>query len=91
VLRVVCRCSTRRRRRRSARRITLPKTWCSSGYRTGLPACERTRAKKTAWRQKARGIKGRGGGERRKKLRVADKHGKQEMPVARARVSQTGK
>jgi hypothetical protein len=33
------------------------------------------------------GEKGRGGAERRKKLRVAVWHGKQEMPVARARVS----
>ena len=42
-------------------------------------------------RRGASGRKGRGGVEKRKKLRVALCHGKQEMPVARARVSRTGK
>jgi hypothetical protein len=42
-------------------------------------ACGRTRARR------------RGGAEKLKKLRVEVWHGKQEMPVARARVSRTGK
>jgi hypothetical protein len=37
------------------------------------------------------GEKGRGGAEKRYKLRVAVWHGKQEMPVARVHVSRTGK
>jgi hypothetical protein len=39
----------------------------------------------------ASGRKGLGGAEKRKKLRVEVLHGKQEMPVACARVSRTGK
>jgi hypothetical protein len=42
-----------------------------------------------AWRRGARGRKGRSGAEKRKKLRVLVWHGKQEMPMARARVSRT--
>jgi hypothetical protein len=42
-----------------------------------------------AWRREARGRKGREGAEKGKKFRVLARHRKQEMPVARARVSRT--
>jgi hypothetical protein len=41
--------------------------------------------KGAAWKQGARGRKKLGGVEKRKKLRVADRHGKQEIPMARSR------
>jgi hypothetical protein len=47
--------------------------------------------KEAAWRRGARGKKRRGGADKRKKLRVPVWHGIQEMPVARARLSRTGK
>ena len=47
---------------------------------------KRTRAKKQPGGGEHAGEKGRGGAEKRKKLRVVVRHGKQEMQVARARV-----
>jgi hypothetical protein len=69
----------------------LLKLRCPSGYLTGPPAYAQPRAKKQPGGGEHAGEKGRGRAEKRKKLRVALWHGKQEMPVARARVSQTGK
>jgi hypothetical protein len=62
-----------------------------SGYRTGPPACAKSYAKKQSGGWERAGEKGRGGAAKRKKLRVAVWHGKQEIPVARAHVSRTGK
>jgi hypothetical protein len=72
------------------RRTPPPKTLCPSGYRTGPPACGLSRAKKRAGGGDHAKKKGQGGAEECKKLRVAIWHRRQEMPVARARVSQTG-
>jgi hypothetical protein len=57
----------------------------------GPPACAQSRAKKQPGGGKHAGEKGRGGAEKRKKLRVDVWHGIQEMLVVRARVSRTGK
>jgi hypothetical protein len=64
---------------------------CLSGYRTGPPACEKSRAKKQPRGGRHAGEKGRGGAGKRKKLRVAVCTGNKEMQVARARESRTGK
>jgi hypothetical protein len=61
-----------------------------AGYRTGPPACAKSHAKtQSGGGEQAGEMAGRR--EKRKKLRVAVFHGKQEMQVARARVSRTGK
>ena len=63
-------------------------------HRTGLPACEYSRAKKQpegGEHAGERGEKGREGVNKRKKIRVAVWHGKQEIQVVRARVSWMGK
>jgi hypothetical protein len=65
---------------------------CPSGYRNGPPACAQPRPKKQPGggdHAEEKGRSGGGGEGGRKKLRVAVWHGKQEMPVARARVSRT--
>jgi hypothetical protein len=64
-----------------------PKTWCPSGYRTGLPACALLALKKIlpGGGEHAEGV----GGGGRKKLRVNVYHGKQKIPVGRARASRT--
>jgi hypothetical protein len=70
---------------------TTSQTFCPSGYRTGPPACKQSRAKKRPEGREHAGEKRRGGAEKRKKnIRVVVFHGKHRMPVARARVSQTG-
>jgi hypothetical protein len=57
-----------------------------------LPACMcAISRKKTVLRRGARGIIGRGGAKKRKKLRVAVWHGKHDKSLARARVSRTRK
>jgi hypothetical protein len=58
---------------------------------TDSPACAQSRAKKQPGGGEKAGEKRRGGEEKRKKLRAVVWHGKQEMQVARARVSRTGK
>jgi hypothetical protein len=63
---------------------------CPSGYSTDSTASAQSRAKKQPEGGEHAGEKGRGGAEKRKKFRVAVWHRKQEMPVARARVSRTG-
>ena len=56
------------------------------------PACSyKISREEAAWRREARGRKGRRGAEKRKKLRVAVWHGKQETQAARARVFRAGK
>jgi hypothetical protein len=49
-----------------------------------LARCIRAKKQPGGWEQA--GEKGRGGAEKRKKFRVVVWHGKQEVPVARARV-----
>jgi hypothetical protein len=64
----------------------LRKAWRPSAYGTGLLACVKSRAKKRSGGGEIAGDNGRGGAEKREKLRVNFCHGKQEIPVVRARV-----
>jgi hypothetical protein len=80
-------------RKRSAHMVTAPARQYISNlaHRTGPPACEQSCAKKQPEGGEQAGEKGRGGVEKRKNIRVAVWHGKQEIQVVRARVSWTGK
>jgi len=56
-----CRRRTRHRRLRRARRTPPTKTWRPSGYRTGPPACAKSRAEKQPVGESTQEKKGRGG------------------------------